>query len=160
MEILVDKKSVSKTVLLMSTLYDTDAREVYDDGTFIKFEYSDTNVPELIEEHAGDYPSFSDETLDTLVKNMEREVSNRVQSMIDKKAQEYGYTDMAYARSYVAFDNIFQERSIRLSKWGVSCWEKAGEVKGMVDAGVIPFPSVDIVMGYMPEYSDKEEVQT
>ena len=80
------------------------------------------------------------------------EINNAIQSHLDAKAQEFRYDNMASARSYTGFDNVFKTECIALATWGSDCWVKAGQIEQDVLAGNRDMPTIDIVLAEMPAY--------
>jgi len=158
MIIKVLKNTIDPAVLMMTLLYDTDAKIVGETDNFYIFEYTDKTVPGLIEEHADMFPNFTQEILGLYAKNMETKITRQINNLLDSTAASYGYEDMKSARSYTGFDNPFREECLRLAIWGTSCWDKARELKEAFYRGELEEVSVEYVMGQMPQFDPNADV--
>jgi len=156
MRISVDKNTINKDLLFMTTLYGTGTTIVDETELFYIFEYSNPNIPALIEEHADMFPEFSVTVFSQYVANMQTETTKQISALVDGVAKMHGYDDMKSVRSYTGFDNPFRDECLALATWGASCWAKAEEIRAEYEAGELDSVSVEYVMSQMPEYEGDE----
>lgn len=93
-----------------------------------------------------------DEAKKNEINRQKERINKAIQSMLDKKAQEYRYDSILSARSYAGFDNPFKNEALALSTWAASCWAKAGEIEADVLASNRPMPTIEEILAEMPTF--------
>lgn len=75
-----------------------------------------------------------------------------VQNMLDAKAKQFGYDDIKSACTYAGDpDPIFNDQGTKLKAWRSQCWRKCYDVSAQVESHQIDQPTVDELIGMMPE---------
>jgi len=154
MKITVDKNTIDLNMLLMTVLYNSGTKMIEESDSMYTFEYTQSSVPELIEDHAETFPNFSMEDHMLKYSNMQKEITIKIQNLLDTKARSKGYDGMQSVRSYAGYDNEFKDECVNMARWCSLCWAKAKEIAVDVNSGARPFPTVAQAMSEMPELQD------
>lgn len=87
-----------------------------------------------------------------LNKNLNREelLSELISKVLDIKAKELGYDNIASVRSYTGFENVFKDECVKLSTWASSCWEVAGGIRVEVANGTREYPTIEESLDLLP----------
>ena len=82
--------------------------------------------------------------------DIQAEITDRIQSLLDAKAQEYRYDNIHTACGWAdKFDD-----ALALKTWGAACWLKAKQIEQEVLAGTREMPQADEVMAELPAFTE------
>lgn len=80
------------------------------------------------------------------------DVRRALQSAIDIKAQEFGFSGGNALMLYAGFINPFQELAVTFAQWESSVWVEAGQYKQDVILGLKPMLTIEQAIALMPVY--------
>jgi hypothetical protein len=93
-------------------------------------------------------------TVQAPVVDLQRLLTDTVQSLMDTKAQSYHYDDLTTAVTYAEEPSVpkFQEEGQAFRAWRSQVWATAYSILGEVQAGHRSFPTVAEVPSLLPPF--------
>jgi len=96
----------------------------------------------------GFFDVDEDSERDFLIKRLNDEISN----LLNKTSREFGYDSIVSVRSYVGFENEYQEECIKLANWSVECWKKSVFLIETIKKEDISNISINNLINEIPRY--------
>lgn len=98
----------------------------------------------------GTTEAYDFRTDDEKKQSLKKEFTQSIQTMLDEKANEKGYDNIASACSYAGYDNPFRAEGEAYGLWRALCWSKAYAILEAVETGMRPMPTISEVLEEMP----------